>query len=315
MHHLRTPFFCLLVWFFTMHTARAQQDSTEFIPWNEFQYAGQHLYTIDGSQPRRTTQIKPFTAALIGAGTAGLIAGLHIYQANTIWAKQASFRIVDDWDVELNADKGGHFVGSYLESKLATDALMGAGYDWDFAVICGGLMGLGYQFYVEVLDGYGVNWGFSPSDMMFNVLGSGFYIARHYSPFLQNFTPKADFFPSPWIGEKTRKYALSVIDDYSAWTWWLSINVHNLLPEPLQQWYPSWLNIAVGYAARNIDWDDASRKYIISFDFDLEKILPEGGTFWNWLRQYVNMIKLPAPAIEFSPNHPPRFYLLYPFKL
>lgn len=281
----------------------------------EFRYAGQQLFTPDGELPLRQTSLRPVPTIIMGAALGGLVAGLHIYQAQTIWEETAAFHIQEDGDIELGTDKGGHFTGAYFSSKLAADLFMQSGLSWNTAVLCGSLAGFGYQLYVEILDGYGKNWGFSPSDVVFNTLGAGFYFSRHYSPFLQNFTPKAEFYPAPWFGEKTRKYASSIIDDYSAWTWWLSVNVYGLLPESWQRWYPSWLNIAVGYAARNLDWDDADRKIIIGLDYNLEKILPEGGSFWNWLRQYVNMLKLPAPAVEFSPTRPPRFVLLYPFRL
>lgn len=317
MSYCTALFVCLLpiAWYGSASAqVSSKADSSDFVPWSEFQYAGQRLYTIDGSQPRYTTEIKPLPAMIMGTTITALVVGLHIYQKNTIWTQSASFRIIDDWEAELNADKGGHFWGTYLESRLATDFLMGAGYSRELAVVCGALTGLGYQFYVEVLDGYGKNWGFSPSDMLFNLLGFSFFLGHHYSPFLQNFSPKAEFYPAYWFGEKTRKEALSVLDDYSAWTWWLSVNVHNLLPKTLQSYYPSWLNIAIGYAGRNLGWSDQTRKFIISLDLNLEQLLPEGGSFWNWLRQYLNMIKLPAPAVEFSPDSPPRWYLLYPFK-
>jgi hypothetical protein len=296
-------------------------EDSLYVPLSQFRYANQALYTPDGSPPRRFTEIRPIPAIVTGAAVAGMVAGLQIYQTSVFWNDRVSFRIIDEGDIEVWADKGGHFMAGYIASRLSKDALLTAGFSWEMATIGGSLMGLGYQTYVEIMDGYGRQWGFSPTDALMNTLGASFHTAQYFVPFLQNFSPKLEFYPSPWIGEKTRKGSVNPLDDYSAWTWWLSVNVHNLLPESLKSYYPSWLNIAVGYAGRNIDWSDMDRRIIISLDYNLEKILPEGGAFWNWIRQYVNLIKLPAPAVEFtlSPSggyvRPPRFYLLFPFKI
>jgi hypothetical protein len=56
-----------------------------------------------------------------------------------------------------------------------------------------------------------------------------------------------------------------------------------------------------------------NRKLIIALDYDLVKLLPDGGHFWNWLKQSLNYFKLPSPAIEIG--KPIRFYLLYPFPI
>jgi hypothetical protein len=293
------------------------QDTSEFIPWEQFQYAGVRQYIMDGSQPRRTTKLRPTPAIIAGSASAAIVAGLQIYQGIVYWADRATFRIIDDGDLELYADKVGHFMAGYIASKIAKDMMLTAGYGWDMAVLCGSLMGLGYQFYVEVMDGFGRNWGFSPSDMWFNMLGAGLHFAQHHVPFLQNIQPKGQFYPPQWFGQLPRPNSGSLFDDYSSWTMWLSLNVHNLLPAEMQRWYPSWLNLAVGYAVRNVDRPDADRKIILALDYDLEKILPtdDNAPFWNWFRQYLNMLKLPSPAIEFSFTRPPRFYLLYPFPL
>jgi hypothetical protein len=304
-----------------LDSLRQTMDSCRYTA-QEFTYADTRAYTIDGTMPRRTTEWQLVPTIITGGVYTSLVAGLHIYQSQKVWADKASFRILDDFDVDLLADKGGHFLAGYTMSKFSADALMASGVSRNDAMLGGMAMGFGYQLYVEIMDGFGKNWGFSPTDVLFNGIGAGLFIAQHYAPVLQNFTPKATFFPAPWFGEKKRFYATDIwVDDYSAWTWWVSVNVHNLLPKTIQPYYPSWLNIAVGYTARNLDWDDATRRIIISLDYDLTKILPEGGAFWNWIRQYVNLIKLPAPAIEFtlSPSwgyvRPPRFYLLFPFKI
>jgi hypothetical protein len=290
-------------------------DADGFIPWKEFKYANQQLYTIDGVQPHRVTQLRPIPAIISGTAITAMVAGLQIYQGAIYWNNRATFRVIDDGDYELWADKAGHFFSAYIASRIAKDALITSGFSWDAAAVCGPLIGLGYQFYVELMDGYGRDWGFSPTDMLMNTVGASYVMAQHFLPVLQNFNIKATYYPPQWYGERSRPVASSAFDDYGAWTMWISANVHNLLPPEAQPYWPAWLNIAVGYAVRDVDLPTADRKFIVSLDYDLEKILPDGGPVWNWFRQYLNIFKFPAPAVEFSATRPPRFYLLYPFKL
>jgi hypothetical protein len=283
-----------------------------------------YRYTFDGSPVRKTTQIDLTKALIFGGGYTAAIGAAQYYQYQAFWSDRLSFRIIDDGDLELGADKAGHMFAGYFMSKFSTDVLLTAGVGEDIATIGGGLMGLGYQFFVEIQDGYGKGWGFSPSDMVANTIGAGLHIAQRYVPGVKYVKMKADFYPAPWIGEKTRKNASSPIDDYSAWTWWLSLDVHGILPEAAKPYWPSWLNLAFGYASRSLEWEQQSRRYIISLDYDLEKLLPDGAPLWNWFKQYLNILKLPAPAIEFGVLDdgkgnvrpmPVRAYVIFPFKL
>ena len=109
--------------------------------------------------------------------------------------------------------------------------------------------------------------------------------------------------------------------------------VEIFLPENLKKYWLPWLQISVGYAARNlfafhefpekqneyskitdVQTDEVwgSPRYIIALDYDLYKILPDGGSFWMWLKQSLQHFKLPSPAIEFSASKT-KFYLVYPF--
>ncbi|MFI5253017.1 MAG: hypothetical protein ACHQQQ_11370 [Bacteroidota bacterium] len=285
------------------------------IPWSEFTWAGQRRYTMDGSQPNLSTQIRPLPTAVAGGLFFGSLTWLHFYQKRTIWAAGSSFRIVDDFDESLSANYGGHFTGGYFLSYLSTDMLITSGFDPKMATICGSMMGFTYQYYVEVLDGYGSDFGFSPYDAYFQSAGAIFYLGSYYSPFLQNFTPKADYYPASWFGDRPKYLSKTPIDDYSAWTFWLSTNVHNLLPDAAKPYWPEWLNIATGYSARNLGYPDQYRVLVLAPDVNLAKILPEGGPVWNWWRQTLVFLKIPGPALEFQINKETRFYLFYPFNI
>ncbi|HXX62954.1 MAG TPA: hypothetical protein VEO56_04075 [Bacteroidota bacterium] len=270
---------------------------------------------MDGAQPNLSTQIRPIPAATVGGLYFGSLTWLHFYQKRTIWAAGSSFRIADNYDESLSANYGGHFTGGYFLSYLSTEMLLTSGFGLKMATICGTLMGFAYQFYVEALDGYGKDYGFSPYEFYWQTLGTIYYYASYSWPALQDFVPKTDYYPASSFGQKQKYLSKTPIDDYSAWTFWMSANVHHLLPSATQRYYPDWLNLAVGYSARNLGYPDRFRVLVFALDFNLAKILPKGGAVWNWWRQTLVFLKIPGPALEIQMPGQKRLYLLYPFKV
>lgn len=296
---------------------------------SEFMYADNPLYTITGELPLRETKIKPLNMGIIGAVYATAFVLQHKIQMNTIWKEQTDFKIQEDGNYALYVDKVGHFYGTWVMSHFLRETFLWTGFNYKTSYWLGAVAGLAYSTYVEVLDGYGKNWGFSPSDFYFDMLGTSFSIAQYYIPVLQNFTPKFSYIPSTWFGERERIPSEIMIDDYSSQVFWLSINVNNLLGANLKKYWPSWLQLSIGYTARNLcdpDYPEFNKyqydyngvnvkgdpKYILALDVDFVKLLPGDGKFWNWIKQSLNVLKFPSPAIEFSKNRT-KFYLLYPF--
>ncbi|MFN4769471.1 MAG: DUF2279 domain-containing protein [Candidatus Kapaibacterium sp.] len=299
-------------------------DTSLFEEHDEFLFAGRPRYTIDGSPLLRVSNIKPFTLAATGGMYAGIMIGLHVYQMQTFWQQRSPvFTVIEDGSYAKGVDKFGHVFGSALMCYYSTEVLQASGLSVESAHVWGTLMGMVYQTYVEIEDGYGSNWGFSPSDMYANAAGAAFFLSQYYVPFLQNFSVKWIYTPASWIGESARAEGLTFIDDYSSSTFYLSCKVFNLLPQTAQQWWPRWLNIAAGYAARGLDTPAADAKFILALDYDLPELLPDfrntvGGTVGdvlNWCKQTLNFVKLPSPSIEFGASGMTRFNLLYPFKL
>lgn len=313
-------------------SADSTLDSSLYFSQEEFQYAGVPRYTITGRMPLKETKINALNFSIFAGVFTGFMVGQHIAQMETIWKEQGEFKFYEDGRYALWADKAGHIFGCYFTSYMLSELFMMSGFSWDAATLWGGLLGLGYSTYVEILDGYGKNWGFSPSDWYADVAGAALFIGQKYFPVLQNFTPKFMYVPANWHGELKRKPSDFFIDDYSSHSLWLSVNVYNLLPDKLKQYWLPWLEISFGYAARNLCdpinpenqcdpnrsfamYEDVwgSPRFIIALDYNLAQILPDGPKFWNWLRQSLNYFKFPSPAIEIGRET--RFYLLYPFSL
>jgi len=306
------------------------ESSIVYVPDSIFRYANQPRYTITGELPYLLSDPKLVNILALTGIFTGIFYAQHSMQQSDVWKETGPFHIQEDIQYALWVDKFGHFYGGYSTSYLFTEAFITAGFGWEISNLLGSLMGLGYMSYIEILDGYSKGFGFSPTDYYFDILGSGYFLAQYYFPILQNFNPKFMYVDPKWLGEKDRNPHESFIDNYSAQTFWISINVQNLIGGFIDKYLPEWLELSIGYAAYSLcyppkgDCDpkisepvssDAwgNRKIIISLDYNLVKLLPDGPPFWNWLKQSMKLFKLPAPAIEIGKKT--KFYLIYPFKL
>ncbi len=312
--------------------SEVNRDSSIYVPLKNFVYADNVRYTISGSPPLEDTKLKTTPTILFASGLTCVFIAQHIGQLQTIWKEMGDFTFTEDIEQDMWADKCGHFYGSYLASYILSESMMEVGFSWEAATVWGGVLGLSYSTYVEILDGFGENWGFSPSDFYADIAGAVFFIGQHYIPFLQNFTPRFSYIPAELYGEDSRQPSTMFIDDYSSQSFWISANVENMLPEKMKPYWADWLQISFGYAARNLcaplvegsDCDPnksevrngnivwGSPRYIVALDVDYVKALPDCGKFGNWLKQSLNFFKLPTPAVEFSKKGT-KFYLLYPF--
>lgn len=284
--------------------------------WDEsLTFAGSPVYTITGEKPSLRTDINKKRALTMGAIVISSTYLLHQKQAVAWWdGKERNFHIKEDWDNALFADKFGHFIGGYFWSYVGREALLYTGVSWEKSILYGSLIGLTAQTYVEIKDGYAENTGFSPSDMAADIGGVVFFYLQHRNEFLQNFTPKWQYVPPSLIGVPEKAKTHVFLDNYNATTAWMSVNIRNLIWKDQDTFWPDWLNIAFGYGINGYYTPDKYGRYVIGLDLNLVELLPEGAPLWNWLRQSLNYIKLPAPAVEFT-RHGTQFKLFYPLSL
>lgn len=205
----------------------------------------------------------------------------------------------------LGVDKIGHFYTSYLYFTITYDILRWADYDEATALWIAFAVPTFNALSIEIGDGFST-YAFSAVDFTANMVGIGYGIAQKKIPFLQNFKFKWSYYPSghiPFDG----KFRLT--DDYDGHIYWLSVNVHNLLPENVKPWWPKFLNVAVGYGGKNIYGRPAwvgkpiipsaarERKWAVSLDYNLSEI-PINGWLWNAIKSMLDNIKLPTPGIK-----------------
>jgi hypothetical protein len=247
------------------------------------------------------SQVDYWKLAGIGVITLGVGTAIHIYQANAWWQDQGSkFRVINDWEYALWIDKVGHFYGAHLLGHAFSAGFEAANMDAEKSTIYAAAAALAFQLYVEVEDGFGANWGFSPGDVVFDVLGSAYFLAQYYYPYLKNFQPRASYYPSEQQRKGLRPDG-NIIDDYDGQKYWLAVRMKEVLPKNIAEYWPSFLMLSVGMGVKNIRTDrtNARSDLYFAFDLDVEK-LPLHGKFWQFIKNTLNYLHFPMPGVRIT---------------
>lgn len=258
---------------------------------------------FEGYDPR-STNIRWDHAAIMGGAVAVTITGIHLYQMNAWWKDQrTSFHFVDDAEYALNVDKGGHVFGGALAAWLGQKSLIWCGMSDHASVLTGSVLGALFELYVEVEDGYAKDWGFSRGDAYADLIGAAWPSVQHFVPYMEFVQPKFSYFPSREYRAGT--HPGNMIDDYNGQTMWVGLHVHGMLPDSWKAYWPSWLGLAVGVSVRGMHITDAvpERNIILSLDYDMTKIIPGDSWFLTTLKEGLNYLHFPAPAIRISPGY------------
>lgn len=272
-------------------------------------------------------------AALYGGASIGL------YEAWYKGFELTSFHSFDDWREWRKMDKAGHLFTTNMESRLVFQGAKWTGMNRRSAMWTGVGAGMLLQTTIEVMDGFSAEWGFSWSDMGFNALGAGMFLAQEMAWQDQRIIVKASYtepqYPDfPIIGSDgtssttlrqraTSLYGISFAErflkGYNGLTIWASANPAAFFsPEKRPSWLPAWLNVAVGYGAENMfggkenRWEENGvefrlddtvlprySQYYLSLDVDFTRIKTKSRLL-KTLFHTINWIKVPAPAMELT---------------
>lgn len=260
--------------------------------------------------------------------------GMMIY-LNSIWYEQydrTGFHFYDDSDEWLQIDKIGHAWTSYHGGRWGKALLQWSGVEEKKASVYGAPLGFVFLTGVEAMDGFSEGWGFSATDMLANTGGVGLFLGQELLWQEQRIIFKyslepVDYFEHPEVQQRVQDIygtgLQELFKDYNAQTYWLSISPSKFMKESSQ--FPKWLAVSVGYSAdgmlggrtnywcdnpdikpedcpllQRIDFSDEvdrNRQLFLSLDIDLEQI-DTNSELLKTLFGVVNMIKIPAPAIE-----------------
>ena len=256
-------------------------------------------------------------------------------------SEREKFHLFNDWGEWNQMDKLGHAYSCYFESKWHYDLYKWAGVKEKNAIWMGMLLGNLWQLSIEINDGFQKKWGFSWGDIVMNVGGSLLFGVQQYLWHDQKINMKMSVFPvnynkynDPMVKARAEKlygtsFTETLLKDYNGITFWWSVSPGAFIKNPKSK-FPKCLQVSFGYGTsgmlggykniwdkNNLSSDDLENvdpadivdrsdiqrmhRFYFSFDIDWTK-LPVKKHWAKGLMKVLNIIKLPAPAIEFNNN-------------
>lgn len=234
-----------------------------------------------------------------------------------IWYEKdqfSKFHVFDDSREWLGMDKLGHVYSVHHLSELSFEAFRWSGLSPKRSAVYGALLGFGYVGSLELLDGFGDEWGFSFSDIAANGLGSGLFLAQELlwkEQIIQTkFSYSETAFPRLNSSVLGKTPVQRFFKDYNGQTYWLSAPMNKITN---LSFFPKWLNLAFGYsidskiygsenvAIFNDNVYSAHSQFYLSLDLNLKALEIKK----KWLRLVLsplNWIKVPFPSLAFSKN-------------
>ncbi|MCG8308819.1 MAG: YfiM family protein [Cytophagales bacterium] len=262
-----------------------------------------------------STQVnkKRLRTVLVGTGVAY---GAGLVALNEVWYKEqgkTDFHFFNDNSQWNQVDKIGHFYTAYQLSSIGKRVFLWTNMDEKKSAIWGSVMSQALMIPIEIMDGFAVEYGFSWGDIAANLLGSGFFLSQELGWKGQKIKAKFSFHRTTYA--KIRPDVLGngffeeLLKDYNGQTYWLSFDIYKLARR--NNSLPKWLNIAVGYGANGMVYAredenrengyESYRQYYVGIDFDLSHIHTKS-KFLNSVLFFADMVKLPAPTVEFNKN-------------
>ena len=231
-------------------------------------------------------------------------------------------------------DKAGHVWTTYQVSRFSSGLWKWARLNHRQSAWLGGISGVAYQSIIELQDGFSSEWGFSWGDMLANIGGAALFVSQELGWHEQRIQVKMSYWPYDYTTPelKARRnqlfgngFAERILKDYNAQTYWLSANINSFFPSLKM---PGWLNIAAGYNSDGLlggfenTWTDKLgndvdrtdiprvRRFLLSADIDLTKI-KTNSKFLKTVFSVVNMVKIPAPALELNSSGSFKVHAIY----
>jgi uncharacterized protein YfiM (DUF2279 family) len=263
-----------------------------------------------GACGRERSEIGATRAAVAGTFV-GANALLFRYFKRAWWSGERAdhFFFRADWDQQFrDQDKLGHFFGGYHLARggdaLLRSTCMSRGKALAWAASYAAL----FQLQIEIWDGLYEKYGFSYADLLANTAGTALLVAQRLRPELRVIKPTISYSRSAAM--RNRRNIPGEVRpslDYSGQTYWISADVHSMLPVEARRYWPSLLRISAGHSIT--DWIDpqtgatmrAKRKILLSIDLEAEA-LPGNGRLWRTIKRQIGFIHLPSPVLQLTPD-------------
>ncbi len=202
----------------------------------------------------------------------------------------------------LGIDKVGHFYTSYMFSNLLYELMKWGKFSEKSSEWVSVVLPFAWALSIELGDGFS-KYAFSSQDLLANSIGIAYAVAQRKVPVLKNFTFKYSYFPSDYFRERNMQ-GWSLVSDYDGHIYWLSADMHGLLPKKLKPFWPKYINLAAGYGLQNFrpldlnaDKTILNREFHIGLDFNLNSI-PAKKQGWKTFFKMADHYHLPAPGFS-----------------
>ncbi|MDZ4668441.1 MAG: DUF2279 domain-containing protein, partial [bacterium] len=203
----------------------------------------------------------------------------------------------------LGIDKVGHFYTSYMYSNLLYELMKWGDFEENTSIWVSTSLPFIWALSIEIGDGFS-KYEFSSRDLLANSLGIGYAFAQRKVPYLQNFKFKFSYFPGQYFRDQNYK-GWSLTADYNGHIYWLSTDVHNILPKTTKKFWPKYLNFAVGYGVNNFSESyyykgqgyEIQREFFIGLDYNLNAIPLKNRTL-KTVAKMADYYHLPAPGMR-----------------
>lgn len=255
--------------------------------------------------------------------------GLSMSWLYTQWYKdypRSSFHFFNDNSEWEQMDKYAHAWDAYNIAKPLFRCYRWAGYDNTKATLYGAGVAYLFQTTVEIFDGFSSEWGFSGGDILANTGGVALFTFQQLKWQEQRIVLKYSFHETSYSQFRPKLLGSNlperILKDYNGQTYWLAINPKSFFKNTS---IPSWLSLAIGYGAEGMTGGknnpefvdgielpkfDRYRQFYLSVDFDLARINTKS-KFLSSAFKLINIIHLPAPAIEWSSGRKPVYRALF----
>jgi len=249
---------------------------------------------------------------VIASTTVGVAYTASMIVLGNAWysdAPKESFHFFNDAPEWKQMDKVGHFFSAFHLSDNSSMILRSCNLQRKKSDIIGAVTGMVIMSSIEVFDGYSAAYGASASDLAANAAGSLFYLGQGLAWKDVRIHPKFSFHHTSLAKQRPDVLgngASEILKNYNGQTLWLSVDVAKFMPG--SSW-PKWLELSGGYGAENMLYArdsenraagyDPYRQYYLSVDVNWTAIETRS-KFLKAVLKVINIIKLPAPAIEFS---------------
>ncbi len=243
------------------------------------------------------------TRRILATSAVGAIFAGSLVSSYYDWWKESSrpFHFTDDGlfnNYALGIDKIGHAYTSYFYFQTFRSIMLWGGYGEETAFWWSAGTTLFFALSIEVGDGLSA-YGFSAGDLAFNVAGLGYGMVQSRVPFLQNFKLKWSYVPRDGY-----RWPPKFTDHYDAHTYWVTVNLHRLLPESIGAYWPEFLQLALGYG---VDERQSRREGVIGLDLNLSVFQVENPEL-RLLQRTIDLLHIPGPAMKFTQGKKPRYY-------